>query len=252
MVLEYRDSHNVHVVCAKAPHKAVAGLLLTEGITNENFYGMIEITFILKGPGSYTLRFQGGTVVGRDKNPLQPGKYILSRSDGEPLEPCKDAWLIKTIPPTGKKASRNDAFKKAVRKRDMGCVVTGEPAVNAQYGGWQGMQVAHIFPLALEKYWEDHGLGTTLISYPPPKSPRRINSVQNGMVLRSDVHELFDDYKMAINPDDNFKVVFFVRDIKNIAGRHLSQKLIDDPKRPVDGLLRWHYRQCVLANMRYD
>lgn len=35
-----------------------------------------------------------------------------------------------------------------------------------------------------------------------------------------------------------------------IAGRHLDQQFLEDPRRPVDQLLRWHFRQAVLANMR--
>jgi hypothetical protein len=44
--------------------------------------------------------------------------------------------------------------------------------------------------------------------------------------------------------------VFFDLDGKGLAGKHLDQKLLDDPQRPVDQLLRWHFRQAVLANMR--
>jgi len=44
--------------------------------------------------------------------------------------------------------------------------------------------------------------------------------------------------------------MFFVRDDMNIAGRHLDQRFLNNPDRPVDELLRWHFRQSVLANMR--
>ena len=36
----------------------------------------------------------------------------------------------------------------------------------------------------------------------------------------------------------------------DIAGKHLDQELLDDPQRPRDELLRWHFRQAVLTNMR--
>ena len=35
-----------------------------------------------------------------------------------------------------------------------------------------------------------------------------------------------------------------------IAGRYLDQKFLSDPLRPVDELLRWHFRQAVLVNMK--
>jgi hypothetical protein len=44
--------------------------------------------------------------------------------------------------------------------------------------------------------------------------------------------------------------VCFFEDEENIAGKHLDQKFLDDPRRPVDEVLRWHFRQAVLANMK--
>ncbi len=44
--------------------------------------------------------------------------------------------------------------------------------------------------------------------------------------------------------------MFFTLDGDGLAGRYLDQQFRDDPQRPVDQLLRWHFRQAVLANMR--
>jgi hypothetical protein len=44
--------------------------------------------------------------------------------------------------------------------------------------------------------------------------------------------------------------MFFEPDGKGLAGTRVDQKLLDDSRRPVDQLLRWHFRQAVLANMR--
>ena len=35
-----------------------------------------------------------------------------------------------------------------------------------------------------------------------------------------------------------------------IVGTSLDRRLLDDPRRPVDELLRWRFRQAVLVNMR--
>lgn len=42
----------------------------------------------------------------------------------------------------------------------------------------------------------------------------------------------------------------FIPDMKGLAGKHLDQTLLEDPRRPSDQLLRWHFRQAVFANMR--
>ena len=41
-----------------------------------------------------------------------------------------------------------------------------------------------------------------------------------------------------------------MRNGKRIAGTHLDKTFLEDPQRPLDQLLRWHFRQAVLANMR--
>lgn len=38
--------------------------------------------------------------------------------------------------------------------------------------------------------------------------------------------------------------------MQNISGTFLEQELLANPARPVDQLLRWHFRQAVFANMR--
>jgi hypothetical protein len=55
----------------------------------------------------------------------------------------------------------------------------------------RGFEAAHIFPLA----YEGHRI--------QPENTRggTINSVQNGLLLRSDIHQLFDSYDLSINPD---------------------------------------------------
>jgi len=39
-------------------------------------------------------------------------------------------------------------------------------------------------------------------------------------------------------------------DYYQIAGRHLDQKFLDNPLRPPDELLRWHFHQAVLTNIK--
>ena len=38
--------------------------------------------------------------------------------------------------------------------------------------------------------------------------------------------------------------------MEEFAGKHLDQQLLDNPQRPIDELLRWHFRQAVLMNMK--
>ena len=44
--------------------------------------------------------------------------------------------------------------------------------------------------------------------------------------------------------------MFFSHDARDLAGKYLDQEFLDNTQRPVDQLLRWHFRQAVLTNMK--
>ena len=64
------------------------------------------------------------------------------------------------------------------------------------------------------------------------------------------MHLEFDAFNVSINPDDNYKVIAFSPIGGNIEGRYLNPELFARPDAPIDELLRWHFRQAVLVNMK--
>ncbi|RPB29517.1 hypothetical protein L211DRAFT_832220 [Terfezia boudieri ATCC MYA-4762] len=80
----------------------------------------------------------------------------------------------------------------------------------------------------------------------------KINSIQNGMLLQSSIHNAFDQYLVSVNPDDGYNIVVFGFDSLGLDGRVLDGVCRDrnDLHRVLDELLRWHFRQSVLANIR--
>jgi hypothetical protein len=96
---------------------------------------------------------------------------------------------------------RTQSFSDAVRSRDGRCVITGRPAPDPANDNWSGLQAAHIYPLAYENIWTQSNY-PSLITIPPASAAAgSINSVQNGLILRNDIHNLFDGYHFSINPD---------------------------------------------------
>jgi hypothetical protein len=91
--------------------------------------------------------------------------------------------------------------------RDRRCVISGTEAVGADVGFWTGFGAAHVFPLAYEGHWIAHNYSRWITI--PPEKGESIHSVQNGMLLRSDVHQLFDSYALSINPDVCIPYIFF-------------------------------------------
>ncbi|KAH0547708.1 hypothetical protein FGG08_000197 [Glutinoglossum americanum] len=241
---------NIHIYDAKDPDVVLGGLILTNGVTNANFYSMVEIFCIFDS--SYFLRDEDGITIQRDDYPLHPGKYfILTNATAKNKYPgsitiSNEPWLARTV--SAASGTRAASFRDAVRQRDRRCVITGKEALRAEHGIWRGFEVAHIFPLAYEQHWTDSDYSRWITI--PATRGGAINSVQNGMLLRDDIHTLFDGYDISVNPDDNYKVVCFGPDGEGIAGKHLDQRFLEDPCRPVDQLLRWHFRQAVFANMR--
>ena len=92
--------------------------------------------------------------------------------------------------------TRLKAFCDEVRQRDGGCVITDMPSLEEN---WIVFDAAHIFPIAYEGHWRQHNLSRWITIL--PANGDSINSKQNGLILRKDMHSLFDNYVLSINPD---------------------------------------------------
>ena len=104
---------------------------------------------------------------------------------------------MRTISPnTG---TRISSFRDAVRSRDRRCVISGQRVVNADLDNWTGFEAAHVVPMAHQRHCINHGYDRCITIR--RDSGETINSVQNGMLLGSAIHQLFDSYDLSINPD---------------------------------------------------
>lgn len=152
---------------------------------------------------------------------------------------------------------RENRFRNEIRSRDKKCVISGDENLdaNTQLGIWPGLDAAHIFPLKFENLWIQFGYNDSITDIPDDDDNpemRKINSPKNGFLLNKVVHRMFDQYLLSVNPDDGFKVVVFGTDDDGYDGRVLDPICRDpaDPKCVSTQLLRWHFRQSVLANIR--
>ncbi len=176
------------------PDTFLGGLVLTPGITNANFFTMLEIAVEIAG--SYSVQNMKGELLSRDSNPLHPGVYFI-RAD-HPVTLTQERALVRSrsASTTGPRVSE---FSAEVRKRDGGCVITKQKNPRVHLNEWKGYQAAHVFPLAHLSAWEAGDFDRHITF--PPTTGGTINSVQNGLLLRSDIHEDFDAYYFSINPD---------------------------------------------------
>lgn len=76
MLVDRSVGRDVHVYDAERPLEVLGGLILTNGVTNKNFYEMIEILFLFES--SFSLQLEGHrNTVQKDQNPLLRGKYYI-------------------------------------------------------------------------------------------------------------------------------------------------------------------------------
>ncbi|KAG0128371.1 hypothetical protein HOY82DRAFT_489232 [Tuber indicum] len=224
----------------------LGGLWTAEGITNANLYSMIGIFCLFSD--TFDLHDESEQLVERDLQPLQPGNYYIVTEGFIAI--TDEVPLTRTTSVAS--GTRIESFRDSVRSRDRGCVLTRAKAVMAHFGYWTGFEATHIFPLAYEEHWNRCNYDRWITTPPANESDGSINSLQNGILLRSDMREYFDNYHLAIDPDDNYKIVCFspAPVPYNIAGRSLDPTFLNNTLRPSAVLLRWHFRQAVLTNVK--
>ncbi|KAK9318915.1 hypothetical protein V1517DRAFT_370114 [Lipomyces orientalis] len=145
--------------------------------------------------------------------PLQPGKYDIKSNSPQGRIFITNEWCVTRIL-SQSVSSRDEVFRQRVRERDRKCVITGvaNPDRHIAWNDWSSYHAAHIFPLSGEE-WFIRNNYFRWITNREGTHDTGINSCQNGLLMLSHIHE---------NNENCVR----------------------------DELLRWHFRQAVLANMR--
>ena len=95
-------------------------------------------------------------------------------------------------------SGRDNSFREGIRRRDRKCVISG--VENKRRNDWTGFQAAHIFPLDKENLWIHWNFGAYITDMDDTVGvTTKINSIQNGLLLRADVHQDFDQYMVSVN-----------------------------------------------------
>jgi len=168
------------------------------------------------------------------------------------IQVTNEPWIPRSI--SHSTAASDSTFCHKVRNRDRRCVISGliNPAGHIQANNWGGFQAAHIFPPEHESLFTRCDYGQWITNIDDTLGTAKIDSCQNGFLVDSVTHTKFDQYLISVNPDDSYKIVVFDIDIFGLDGRILDPvcRNPDDPHRVSDELLRWHFHQSILANVR--
>ncbi|KAK9235709.1 HNH endonuclease-domain-containing protein [Lipomyces kononenkoae] len=241
-----RDVHFYHFA---EPDNALGGMILNPSVTERIFLLMLDILIDASGPYWVTSRSTGETLALSDE-PLKRGHYdIRPHSRKGTISLTRETCITRVLSRT--RTGRDDAFRQLVRERDGKCVITGLVNTEAYRNDWTSFHACHIFPISFEEYFVQKGFSGCITNRADERDTG-INSCQNGLLMQSNVHERFDKFLFSVNPDDGYKVTCFDGDPLEIDGKVLDPICRDpnDERSVKDELLRWHFRQAVLANMK--
>ncbi|KAK9320847.1 hypothetical protein V1517DRAFT_368825 [Lipomyces orientalis] len=168
----------------------------------------------------------GRVRIQRTQDPLLPGEYEIE-NDGH-IE-VTDAPYYKRISSAMSSLSASGgvrSFPAAVRDRDRRCVITGVPR-------WTRYDATHIFAVALESMFHNYNFGELVVL-----------DERDG----SDVHGLFNQYEISINPNDDCRIVCFLDDALGLAGRQLDPicRGLEHPHHVNDDILFCHFQQAII------
>lgn len=105
---------------------------------------------------------------------------------------------------------QEDPFRDGIRRRDGGCVFSGDINHLAKGNMWNGFQAAHIWGLGQEDHFVSQNFRRWIRQEPGSlPSQRPINSIQNGLCIRMDLYSLFDSHMISVNVDVSLKPLFY-------------------------------------------
>jgi HNH endonuclease len=113
-----------------------------------------------------------------------------------------EPWIHRLV--SHNDSGRENAFRDRIRTRDGKCVISGTMNIAARSGNWSHFEAAHIFPLEKESLWIQFNYGRWVTDMDDTVRVSKINSCQNGLIPRRDIHNPFDQYLISVNPDTVF------------------------------------------------
>ncbi|WEW59145.1 hypothetical protein PRK78_004614 [Emydomyces testavorans] len=239
-------SRNVWIMFASDPGNIQGGLCAANNLTQAQFLDMLTVAFTASG-GFHVYGYHSAVPLAATSQILERGSYTLSPiTPGEEIHRSNERYYPRTLSVSTE--PRDVLFRDQVRNRDRRCVITGQVNYEAVDDRWVGFEAAHIFPLALAQVFDNQGFAN-LITH---SHPLEVNSPQNGLLLSPTIHRLWDDYSIAVNPYDGYRVQAF----RPNAWEYHNNVLHPVCRQPghlhqvIDALLRWHFEQAVLCNMR--
>lgn len=151
--------------------------------------------------------------------------------------PFRDTDGTSTVSRSSRSSVDQNKFRERLLARDGQCIATGDDDD-------ENLVAAHIVPYSLGQEFLDK-----LTRY-----PRQITlfSVNNGLLLRPDLHQAFDRFRWGIYVDPTMRhfIHVFGESYHDLHGMEIHYRSRNPMKLPHIVLLRWQYQQCLMARIR--
>ncbi|KAH8107411.1 hypothetical protein DFH11DRAFT_1188474 [Phellopilus nigrolimitatus] len=237
----------------------VAGLIQTGWYRNSDLYRWLRIVLVTDEP--FLLRSASSdrnqTLVSDDVSLIVPSDYHIVNEKGNLI----NAWPIsenlrKRIIFTGystPNSELDEIFRKRITERDGPCCYSDEkpPPDVSGYGPTTG--IVDIFPSGYVEEFLDSSLPSSLgLSGSRKEAVNFMRSLQNGMAMNIISVLLFEDYDLAVDVDDDYRIVQLCPDPYMDLGPE-GKLYVDFSKpeheRPSEILLREHFRHALIKHV---
>lgn len=265
---------NIWIEFDGEPGTDQGGLAAADNLTQREFLDMLNVVFMADGgfeahlqtpqlvtaapvtaaaviAAAVTTAAAVITAVTATDERLAHGRYVLTPLiKGEQMRVSDAPFYPRTLSHARSSVARDHAFVDQVRHRDQRCVISGTlvPPVMVEAEYWVAFDVTDIVPLALDHIFPTLGISQLVSNDQQPAT----NTPQNGLLFSANIHQLWDSYDLAVNPNNGYRVQSFCPNSDEFHGNILDPvcRQPGDQIAVIDTLLRWHYEQAVLCNMR--
>lgn len=199
----------------------LGGFYQNSSITQQNFINLLHIVLVVESHSNYLPH--PFTIFDISRNEILPtdealaigNYYIVTAPGGTSFQKFETARNLPTRIdsvtmtdephirriPSYPISDRNLDFTLSVQNRDRKCVISGDENFEFEIDDWTGFHACHVFPLEKEEHWIRQGFDKWIPNADPGSDTSLINSVQNGLLMQTQFHQLFVKYYFGINPD---------------------------------------------------
>lgn len=157
-------------------------------------------------PAQFYIKTPNGTSYAPSSDPVHSGTYHISPYFATTILSITTLSAPRRFISGSKTgtSSSTSTFRGPIRLRDAGCVLrnTRVNPLKDPRTAYSGYECAHIVPRSLlAEVWLPRGFYHHITNLEDKSPTAKINSDQNGIMLSSDLHAMFDAWKIGIDVD---------------------------------------------------